>query len=446
MKKWSLGYAFLKQIVRLAMWLSHRRITVIGLSKIPKDKPLIFAPNHQNALMDPLAVLCTNHTQPVWLARADIFKLRMTRPILRFLKILPVYRIRDGKENLGENEKIFACAIDILEHKKQLALFQEAGHSGKRQMLAPKKAIPRIAFLAEEKNDFRLNLQIVPVGIYYSHYWHFNRELLVNYGAPIEVSTYEEEFKRDPQKTTLKLRNEIADRIEVLTINIRSKTHYDNYELMRKLLGSGFVFKKQQAGSRAEARFYHDQQLIKKLEAIELEEPEQFRRLHQQLDHFRKSLKKLGIKSEQLDQQRITAGHLAVQSLISLILLPLVLLAYLLHLVPFFLPRYFIQKKIKHPEFFSTFQFVAGLLIYPLVAIGLGFAIYFLTGRAMWAVLAPAAYLLLGKPAFRGLKYLQDLRTDYRLFRFAKKNKSEATRLFDQKAELINKLTTLLNN
>ncbi|KOH44295.1 1-acyl-sn-glycerol-3-phosphate acyltransferase [Sunxiuqinia dokdonensis] len=446
MKEWSLGYAFLKQIVRMGMWLSHSRITVIGLSKIPKNKPVIFAPNHQNALMDPLAVLCTNHTQPVWLARADIFKLRITRPILRFLKILPVYRIRDGKENLGENERIFARAIEILEHKKELALFQEAAHSGKRQMLTPKKAIPRIAFLAEEKNNFKLDLQIVPVGIYYSHYWHFNRELLVNYGDPIAVGAYENEFKNDPQKTTLKLRDAIAERLESLIINIRSKAHYENYELMRELLGARQVNRGPEADHSMEACFYHDQQLIKRLEEKEQEQAGQFQILHQRLDHFRKSLKKLKISGEQLDRQRIAVGHLATQSLIGMVLLPLVLLAWLLHLIPFFLPRYFIQKKLKKPEFFSTFQFVVGLLIYPVITVALALVAYQSTGQTVWAIVVPAAYLLLGKPAFLGLKYLQELNTSFRLFRFAMKNKSEADRLFSQKSELIEKLTALINS
>jgi len=313
-------------------------------------------------------------------------------------------------------------------------------------MLTPKKAIPRIAFLAEEKNNFQLNLHIVPVGIYYSHYWHFNRELLVNYGDPIELSAYEDEFKKDPQKTTLKLRDELAGRLESLIINIRSKTHYENYELMRELIGAHIAGTNKQTASGAEARFYSDQKLIKLLEEKEAEQAAQFQTLHQQLDDFRKSLKKLNISVEQLDRQRITRRHLVGQSLVSLALLPLVLLGYLLHLIPFFLPRYFIQKKVKNSEFFSTFQFVAGLLIYPLAAIVLGIAAHLLTGQLMWALLVPAAYLLLGKPAFIGLKYLQNLKVNFRLFCFAKKNKAEANRLFNEKSELIETLTSLLDH
>jgi 1-acyl-sn-glycerol-3-phosphate acyltransferase len=59
-EEWSLGYWFLKQYVRFASWLIHKKTLVVGKENIPKDKPLIFAPNHQNALSDPMAV-CLIH-------------------------------------------------------------------------------------------------------------------------------------------------------------------------------------------------------------------------------------------------------------------------------------------------------------------------------------------------------------------------------------------------
>ena len=108
MKNWSLGYQLLRYYVRFALWLSHKRIVVIGRKQIPHGKPIIFAANHQNALMDSLSIVCTNPSQSVWLARADIFKSKLARPILRFLKMTPVYRMRDGKDSLSNNEQVFA--------------------------------------------------------------------------------------------------------------------------------------------------------------------------------------------------------------------------------------------------------------------------------------------------------------------------------------------------
>jgi 1-acyl-sn-glycerol-3-phosphate acyltransferase len=74
MKQRSSGYEALRSYVRFAFWLTHRKIVVVGKERIPKDQPIIFAANHQNALMDPLALVCTNPLQTLWLARADIFK------------------------------------------------------------------------------------------------------------------------------------------------------------------------------------------------------------------------------------------------------------------------------------------------------------------------------------------------------------------------------------
>ena len=74
-EKFSLGYALVKAVT--GFWHNnffYRKIIVLGLENINPGDHLIFAPNHQNALMDALAVLFTHKGQPVFLARADIFK------------------------------------------------------------------------------------------------------------------------------------------------------------------------------------------------------------------------------------------------------------------------------------------------------------------------------------------------------------------------------------
>ncbi|MBQ1750417.1 MAG: 1-acyl-sn-glycerol-3-phosphate acyltransferase, partial [Bacteroidales bacterium] len=74
-----------------------------GLSNFPTDGAIILAPNHCNTLMDALAVLSINNDPKVFVARADIFKKPRLAKFLRFIKILPISRIRDGKEALLNN-------------------------------------------------------------------------------------------------------------------------------------------------------------------------------------------------------------------------------------------------------------------------------------------------------------------------------------------------------
>jgi 1-acyl-sn-glycerol-3-phosphate acyltransferase len=126
--------------------LFYKKIIIEGRENIPGDAPVIFAPNHQNALMDPLAVLFTAGNQVVFLARADIFKSKILARFFYWLKILPVYRIRDGADNLRNNDHIFDSTVKVLEHHRSIGLFPEAAHSNKRHLLSFKKGVPRIAF------------------------------------------------------------------------------------------------------------------------------------------------------------------------------------------------------------------------------------------------------------------------------------------------------------
>lgn len=368
MEKWSGGYAIVKILVYYTFWLSHKRIVVLGKENIPRNKPIIFAPNHQNALMDPLAVLLTNHTQPVWLARADIFKLKIIRPILRFLKMAPVYRIRDGKENLQNNEETFDLSVRVLKNRQVLALFPEAAHTGKRQMIAHKKAIPRIAFLAEEKSNFELDVQIVPVGIYYSHYWAFNRSVIVSYGEPISVINYRDSFFANEQLATLSLRDDICSALKSLSINIQSHEFYAAYEEMRELAGERYAKDNLLSDDPFVNRFYSDKKLVKRMEAFERQDPNTFQNLVKELPNYNKARIELHLGNEPIDRIRsFEFIFVFVRLIAAIVSLPFFLPGVIFNGPQFLIARNMVNKKVKDPVFIGTFNLVVGMLLFPLV-------------------------------------------------------------------------------
>ena len=63
-----------------------KKLRAIIKKNIPKGKPVIFAINHQNALMDALTARAAMKGQPVFMTRADIFKKPAIAKILRFFK------------------------------------------------------------------------------------------------------------------------------------------------------------------------------------------------------------------------------------------------------------------------------------------------------------------------------------------------------------------------
>lgn len=401
-----MGYELLRSYVRLAFWLTHKKVVVTGRDRIPQNKSVIFAANHQNALMDPLALVCTNRLQSVWLARADIFRSKTAGKILKYLKMLPVYRIRDGKDNLSNNELIFAQVTQILENGQSVALFPEAAHSGRRQMLPHRKAIPRIALDAEEKNNFKLGLQIVPVGIYYDHYWMFHRSLIVQYGPPIDVDSYKDEFAESPQKAMLRLRDEIYNRIIPLTLQMNSSDCYTDYENLREVAGEAYSRTKTFSKNKTLNRLYADQELISTIEKLEETAPVLFEKMIAWSRNYFRFINHQKLTDDLVrNAEKTSPTKLFMQSIAVIITLPVFVFGFVFNVVPFFIPRAIIRRKVKDLAFMSTFNFVVGLVVFPLFYLISALLVLAVSGSVVLALILFILMPFAGKLSFQLLQF-----------------------------------------
>lgn len=446
MKLKQIGYELLRTYVHFAFWLSHRKIAITGRKNIPKGKPIIFAPNHQNALMDPLALVCTNRHQTYWLARADIFKSRIFRPILKFMKIWPVYRIRDGKENLSNNEEIFDKVTQLLEDMQSVALFPEAAHSGRRQMLPHKKAIPRIALEAEAKNNFGLNLQIVPVGITYSHYWEFGRSLLVQYGEPISIDSFWVDYEVNPQKTMLDLRDQIYEKLYPLVIEIRTEKYYQEYESIRSLAGKAYSRKKFFSKNKASQRFLAEKELISKLEKLENEFDEDFLTVITELRRYEHELKEAKIKDKLIENvHNASKLKTSISIVFALISLPVFIAGLLFNAIPFYLPRAWVSRKVKDKIFTSSFNYVLGIIIFPVFYL----IVYFLLLQPRFSIQVSLLVLVLmpflGKIGYTLLQFYRNV-AQQAIYLFGKKtNKVRMDQLIEKRWILVELILEKVN-
>ncbi len=67
----NLIFYMIQPYVRLIFYQFYGKVEFKGRENIPLGEPVIFAPNHQNALSDPMAIILHTTFQPVWLGRAD---------------------------------------------------------------------------------------------------------------------------------------------------------------------------------------------------------------------------------------------------------------------------------------------------------------------------------------------------------------------------------------
>jgi hypothetical protein len=156
-------------------------------------------------------VIFAARRQIVFLARADIFRKKLTAALLRFIRILPVYRIRDGYNTLGQNQETFDEVIIALRQNISVGIFPEGGHFASKELRPLKKGIARMAFQAEKESQFALGLQIVPVGLDYSDYHRAGADLVVTFGQPLSVADYKEHFMQNEAVGMNRLLTDLAD-------------------------------------------------------------------------------------------------------------------------------------------------------------------------------------------------------------------------------------------
>src|SRR5674476_508437 len=273
-EKYSAGYALLKSVA--GFWhnnIFYRKVIVLGRENIKPEDPVIYAPNHQNALMDALAVLFTHKGQPIFLARADIFKRKAIASILYFLKILPVYRIRDGFSSLKSNDEIFVKTIDILKNKNGVVILPEGDNAGFRRLRQLKKGICRVAFQSDEATGFSLKIKIMPVGLEFSNYSRFRQVLTVAYGKPIEVSDYFESYKANPERALNVLRSRLSNEMKSIMVHIESEEDYEAIDELRGMINGRF------SDDIRFSKLSRDRILVNKMNLLKSSEPSLYERI-----------------------------------------------------------------------------------------------------------------------------------------------------------------------
>jgi 1-acyl-sn-glycerol-3-phosphate acyltransferase len=356
-EKYSARYALLKSAA--GFWhnnVFYRKVIVLGSDNIIPDNHLIFAPNHQNALMDALAVLFTHSGQPVFLARADIFKKKFIASILYFLKILPVYRIRDGFRSLKGNDEIFLKTVDVLKNRNGLVILPEGDHAGFRRLRQLKKGICRVAFQADEATGFNLKIKIIPVGIEYTHYTRFRQVLTVAYGKPIEVSEYHGLYKENPEKALNELRERLSDELKTNMVHIASEEDYEAIDELRTMINGKY------GDDIRFPKLIRDRILIEKLNQLKIINQDRYKRICELSLKVKTAAQDFRINYRLLGKRKHPLGWLVAGLAGLLVTLPIFIYGNIFNFTFLEIPNMQI-KKIKDPQFHSSIKYVISLAL-----------------------------------------------------------------------------------
>lgn len=177
-------YFLLKLYARISIKIYCTRI-IINKPDILKSKgPLLFASNHPNSFLDGI-LLTTLLDEPLYsLARGDAFKKRHVNTLLRWLKLLPVYRTSEGPENLEHNYTTFAACRETFKNNGIVLIFSEGRCENEWHLRPLKKGTARLAITSWEQE---IPLKVIPTAFNYSSFQKFGKEVHLFFGETIEA-------------------------------------------------------------------------------------------------------------------------------------------------------------------------------------------------------------------------------------------------------------------
>ena len=366
-EKNSFWYCFFRKWLSLIFRYSYcGNFYVRGRKNVPKaGTPIMFVSNHQNGVIDALSILFAMpiRYKVVFLARADVFKKKLTAKILNFCKIMPIYRQRDGRDNLGENAAIFDESAKLIDRGYPVALFPEGQHQEGHYLGPVKKGFARIAFEAAEHNGFPDNMWIVPIGNHYEDYFMLRPQVCLSFGEPIRLSDYYEAYRENPPRAMADLAEEVQRRIGGLMLDIPDREHYALYDSLRAVVRKPICAKLKLKNYYFPDDLEADRYFAKRLRETPEEE---LAAVREKAEECRQGMACLKIGAREVSG-RVSPLVLLLEFVALVLTFPVMLYGLCFTGLPVWLGRRQAKKmvaRIKNPMLQSSFDFVLNQLIY----------------------------------------------------------------------------------
>ncbi len=231
-------FRLLKGYARLAIKIYCRKIIINKPGFLKENGPLLLASNHPNSFLDGI-IMTTLFEQDVYsLARGDVFKKNSLNKLLRWLRLLPVYRTSEGVENLAHNYTTFASCLEVFRKKCVVLIFSEGWCENEWNLRPLKKGTARLALTAWQQD---IPLKIVPVGFNYSSFKSFGKDVHIYFGQSFSKETIQQNDTQGMKILAFNntLQKELQDLVyEIEKKDLKKQQNYfpDNVSASKRML------------------------------------------------------------------------------------------------------------------------------------------------------------------------------------------------------------------
>ena len=436
-------YFTIKLIVNIFYNLYYR-IHFVGIKNIPTNKPIILAPNHVNAFIDPIIIAMAVKQKVRFFARGDVFKNPIAKWILNKLSISPVFRIQEGYAEVKKNNATFDETFMRLSASQTILIFPEAICVQERKLRPLKKGLARIVYQVEEKWNFEKEVLIIPIGLNYSSPHKFRSKVFVDVGKPISVKDYKDNYYTDKVKTINETTKLVEEKLSNQILKVDEKADESVVEFLEDIYSKELIELKKLGAINLQS-FYEASKLISlSINKLRLTNIEKLSILIDDIKEYKSSLQKHKLRDHLLDQdaiERMNFFSFVKDVFIIYFGYPFYFIGMLFNYVPFYLSKKIADKKVKSAEFYASFLLNSWLL-FSLFWYLLLFVVSFIVMKNLLFVFLFALFtIVLGLFVFYFYNTKQKIFGRWRLLKLVRTKKSEV----EVVVELRNKIFLLMN-
>jgi glycerol-3-phosphate O-acyltransferase / dihydroxyacetone phosphate acyltransferase len=351
-------YHFVRPIATLAFKTYFKKIDYFGVERIPTGKPLIFSCNHPTGFFEPCLLACmTWEFDYHFITRGDMFAKPLYRTLLESLNMVPIFRFRDGYANMKNNASSMEFIYKILAEKKSILIFSEGGTETVKRLRPIQKGLARMAFgNYDQYGD--LDLHIIPVCFTYTDPHHARSEAMVEFGEPIPLSIYYEQYAQSQPKATTKLTADVEKAMKPLLVHIEKEELTDLLENLFTLYRNTYPLPMLPIFFKSKRRLWAHQEIVENVEALDDRNVEILRG---KLDNYLKKLETNNLNDLAIAQP----NHASTNNLMALILgfIPFVF-GWLTHLLPTWYGLKIRNTRVKYLEFKGPVTAAVGFAVY----------------------------------------------------------------------------------
>ncbi len=182
-------YSIFRVLMSFSFRCYFRKIKIFGLENIPKEGPILFLSNHPSSFTEPMLLACFQPRILNFLVRGDIFENRFLKPILEATHQIPIYRARDGFENLRKNKSTFERVYQKLAKKETVLIFPESTTQWVRYLRPFQKGAAHMAIGTVLDHGME-NLIVIPCGVNFNNVLEAGEDANIHIGTKIEIKSW----------------------------------------------------------------------------------------------------------------------------------------------------------------------------------------------------------------------------------------------------------------